>query len=71
MNDLHTAFAEARKVASKAFFNAFAGEGYDPEDLKIAPTDVKARCFRKMELSAEKFLKEKGILTILSATENQ
>jgi hypothetical protein len=62
MKALTEIFAEARKVATKAFWNAFASQNYDPEELGTAPTEVVTYCFVKADAAGWKYLREQGAL---------
>lgn len=60
MKPLTEIFREARHHATRAFWNAFSGLNYDPEELSQAPKDVLDHCFSKADAAGWKYLKENG-----------
>jgi hypothetical protein len=60
MKHLTEIFAEARHHATRAFWNAFAGCNFDPEEISEAPRDVLEHCFTKADAAGWKYLKENG-----------
>lgn len=60
MKDLDAIFKDARKVATKAFYNAFMGLGYEPNELQTAPKEAVAKAFASADAAAWRYIQNSG-----------
>jgi hypothetical protein len=60
MKTLTEIFAEARKVSTRTFWNAFASQGYAQSELPGAPSELLDYCFKKADAAGWRYLREQG-----------